>query len=145
MTINSIEELKQWIKKNIIPQITPKTVVLLDGPMGVGKTQLVKIFCEQFGCDQEVSSPTFAIIQEYPSAIGVIHHVDLYRIEDLEELENTGFWEIFNKSKGVIFIEWPQKIDPTRIKSYLSQGWKIMQVKYEFESNDTRKIELSLL
>lgn len=147
MTINSMEELKQWVKKNIITELTPKTVVLLEGEMGVGKTQLVKLFCEQFGCDDEVSSPTFAIIQEYPSALGVIHHVDLYRIESSEELENTGFWEIFNKSKGIIFIEWPQKMDPSRMKSYLSEGWKIMKVRYSFlqDSSDTRKIELTLL
>ncbi len=139
MTINSIEELKQWVKKNLIAELTPKTVILLEGEMGVGKTQMVKLFCENFGCQHEVSSPTFAIIQEYPSSLGVIHHVDLYRIESNEELENTGFWEIFNKSKGVIFIEWPQRMDVSRIP----KGWKILKVQYDFaDTSGNRRIEL---
>jgi len=137
--IASLDELKQWLKKNLIAQLTPKTVVLLEGEMGVGKTQMVKLFCEQFGCDREVSSPTFAIIQEYPSALGVIHHADLYRIETSDELENTGFWEIFNSSKkGVVFIEWPSKMDKSRIP----KGWKVISIKYEFV-NDARQISIS--
>lgn len=136
--ISSIEELKQWLKKNLIAQLTPKTVVLLEGEMGVGKTQMVKLFCEQFGCDREVSSPTFAIIQEYPSAIGNIHHADLYRIESSEELENTGFWEIFSgSSKGVIFIEWPSKMDKSRIP----KDYKIITIRYEF-IGDSRQISV---
>lgn len=137
--IATLEELKQWLKKNLIAQLTPKTVVLLEGEMGVGKTQMVKLFCEQFGCDREVSSPTFAIIQEYPSALGVIHHADLYRIESNDELENTGFWEIFNSSsKGVVFIEWPSKMDKSRIP----KGWKVITIKYEF-SGDDRQVSIS--
>lgn len=143
MTINSLVDLKHWLKKDLITRLSPKTVVLLEGQMGVGKTQTVKLFCEQFGCDREVSSPTFAIIQEYPSALGIIHHVDLYRIESDEELENTGFWEIFNKAKGVIFIEWPSKMDVSRIP----KGWNILRLNYEFldQSSGTRKIALSSL
>src|SRR5690606_13238350 len=137
MIIKNVDELKQWVKKNLIPQLAPKTVVLLEGEMGVGKTQLVKLFCENFGCQSEVSSPTFAIIQEYPSSLGVIHHIDLYRIESDGELENTGFWEVFNKSKGLIFIELPQKMDVARVP----QGWKILKVQYDFHDQD-RKILL---
>lgn len=137
MTINSIEELKLWIKKNLIPQLKPKTAILLEGEMGVGKTQLVKLFCEQFGCGSEVSSPTFSIIQEYPSSLGVIHHVDLYRIENNDELENTGFWEIFNKSKGVVFIEWPQKMGSMKINS----DWTTLKIHYSF-TEQSRNIEL---
>jgi tRNA threonylcarbamoyladenosine biosynthesis protein TsaE len=137
MTINSIEQLKLWVKKNLIPQLTPKTVILLSGEMGVGKTQLVKLFCEQVGCKNEVSSPTFSIIQEYPSSLGVIHHVDLYRMESLEELENTGFWEIFNKPKGIVFIEWPQKMGSMKI----NPDWNVLNVRYEF-SGESRKIQI---
>lgn len=106
---------------------------------GSREDSMVKLFCEQFGCDREVSSPTFAIIQEYPSALGVIHHADLYRIETNEELENTGFWEIFNSSKkGVIFIEWPSKMDKSRIP----KDWKVITIKYEF-IGDSRQISVS--
>ena len=107
MTINSLQDLNQWLKLNLIAQLGPKTIILLSGEMGVGKTQMVRSFCQQFGCEKEVSSPTFAIIQEYASSLGIIHHADLYRIENQDELENTGFWEVFNKPKGIIFIEWP--------------------------------------
>lgn len=137
MIIKNVDELKQWVKKNLIPQLAPKTVVLLEGEMGVGKTQLVKVFCENFGCQSEVSSPTFAIIQEYPSSLGVIHHIDLYRIEGDEELENTGFWEVFHKSKGLVFVEWPQKMDRTRIP----KEWKVISIKYDFQ-DENRKIEM---
>jgi tRNA threonylcarbamoyl adenosine modification protein YjeE len=136
-TIHSIQELKDWINKFLIPRLQPKTAVLLDGEMGVGKTQLVKLFCEEFGCDSEVSSPTFSIIQEYPSPLGPIHHVDLYRIKDADELENTGFWEIFNKPKGIIFIEWPQKMGSMKI----NPDWTTLNIHYQF-SGKSRSIDL---
>lgn len=143
MIISSVDDLRSWVKTNLIARMTPKTIVLLEGEMGVGKTQLVKLFCESFGCDGEVSSPTFSIIQEYPSSLGPIHHVDLYRIENLDELEHTGFWEIFSKTKGVVFIEWPQRLDEARLNTYVHQGWNIMRIKYDFQNENNRFIQIS--
>lgn len=143
MMISSLDNLRSWVKTNLVSQMTPRTIVLLEGEMGVGKTQLVKIFCENFGCDREVSSPTFAIIQEYPSSLGSIHHVDLYRIEDTDELENTGFWEIFSKPKGIVFIEWPQRLDEARLNAYAAHGWKIVRIKYNFQNDNNRNIQIS--
>ncbi len=143
MIISSVDDLQSWIGHNLVSKLTPKTIVLLEGEMGVGKTQFVKSFCSHFGCEREVSSPTFSIIQEYPSSLGPIHHVDLYRIKDSDELEHTGFWEIFSKKKGVVFIEWPQRVGEARINAYTHQGWNIIRIKYEFRNENNRFITIS--
>ena len=74
------------------PLLSEKTIVALQGPMGVGKTEFVKHLCGKFRSDT-VASPTFAIHHRYSSLRGTIDHLDLYRLENEDELETTGFWD----------------------------------------------------
>jgi tRNA threonylcarbamoyladenosine biosynthesis protein TsaE len=135
--IQSLADLKNWIEKQFQPQLTAKSIVLLSGKMGAGKTQFVKTYCELAKSKQPASSPTFSIIQEYDSAKNKIYHIDLYRIESDDELENTGFWEIFEKP-AQIFIEWPDKMP----KSRLPKDWKVLNVEITHTGND-RTISLT--
>ncbi|MDD4149682.1 MAG: tRNA (adenosine(37)-N6)-threonylcarbamoyltransferase complex ATPase subunit type 1 TsaE [Bacteroidales bacterium] len=78
------------------------------GEMGVGKTTFIKAICKELGVDVEVTSPTFAIVNEYNTKDDVIiYHFDLYRIENLAELLDIGFEEYIN-TDAIIFIEWPE-------------------------------------
>lgn len=82
-------------------------VILLNGPVGAGKSTLVQALCETQGI-QATSSPTFSLQNRYTSLRGeVILHWDLYRIETAEELYETGFWDQFSEDFFWLFIEWP--------------------------------------
>ena len=82
-------------------------VVLLKGELGSGKTTFVKALCQLLGVMDPVSSPTFSLVQEYYSpSRGTLYHMDLYRLEKEEDLEQIGFTEYLD-SGNICLIEWP--------------------------------------
>lgn len=96
------------VSNQILEQATSKTL-LFYGDMGVGKTTLIKSLVKALGSTDDVSSPTFSIVNEYVTNEDSIFHFDFYRIEDEEEALNFGFEEYLNTSSWV-FIEWPERI-----------------------------------
>ncbi len=81
------------------------------GPMGVGKTTLIKEFCKQLGVNQVVTSPTFALVNEYTTSAGAkVYHFDFYRITKQEELFDLGY-EDYLFGDAYCFIEWPEKAE----------------------------------
>jgi len=85
-------------------------VVLLKGDMGAGKTTLVKAVCSVLGVEDEVSSPTFSLVNEYQGARGeLILHFDWYRLEDPIEALEIGFEDYLERG-DYLFMEWPEKI-----------------------------------
>jgi tRNA threonylcarbamoyladenosine biosynthesis protein TsaE len=88
------------------------TVFALYGDMGVGKTTLIKAICKELGVEETVTSPTFAIVNEYSLPDGApVYHFDCYRVEKLEELVDLGFEE-YVYSDALCFIEWPELVEP---------------------------------
>ena len=88
------------------------TVFAFYGKMGVGKTTFIKALCKLLGVEDEVNSPTFAIINEYHSqtTAGLIYHFDFYRIKKLEEVYDLGYEDYFY-SGALCFIEWPELVE----------------------------------
>lgn len=83
-------------------------VFALHGELGAGKTTLIKGFCAALGVQDQASSPSFAIVNEYRSMMGgPVYHFDLYRLKDAGELEGIGFTEYVD-SGAYCFIEWPE-------------------------------------
>ncbi len=86
-------------------------VFAIYGEMGAGKTTFIKALCRVLKVTDTVSSPTFALVYEYNSEdAGVIYHLDLYRIKEIEELFDLGYEDYFY-SGNLCFIEWPEKAE----------------------------------
>lgn len=81
--------------------------VALSGDLGTGKTALIRGMCEYFGQGEQVGSPTFTIINEYPGR-PLIYHVDLYRLSTVHEMIEVGLDELF-LSDNIVFVEWAER------------------------------------
>ena len=83
------------------------------GPMGAGKTTFIRAVCEALGTTDVVTSPTFAIINEYNTRSGrPIYHFDFYRIRRLAEVYDIGYEDYFYGSDGICLMEWPELVEP---------------------------------
>ena len=89
---------------------SPSKVVAFYAEMGAGKTTFIKALCAQLGVDAEVNSPTFAIVNDYPSPNGSVFHFDYYRIKSLSEAYDIGSEDYFY-SGCICLIEWPEKME----------------------------------
>lgn len=88
--------------------LQPGSVVTLSGDLGAGKTTLVRGFLEGLGYKGIVRSPTFTLIENYSIGEVSIHHFDLYRVEDPDELELIGYRDYLN-NRDICLVEWPEK------------------------------------
>lgn len=104
---NSEEETRQ-IAKEIAERLNPDDVILFSGGMGAGKTAFTKGLAEYFGTDEEVSSPTFALVHEYPGKIPIFHF-DLYRISGFDDLYAIGFFDYLDRG-GICVVEWSENV-----------------------------------
>lgn len=109
--INSLADINEAAKQ-FIENIGDGKVFAFYGKMGAGKTTFIKAICEELGVDDVITSPTFAIVNEYQSATtgDSIYHFDFYRIKKLEEVYDMGYEDYFY-SGSLCFLEWPELID----------------------------------
>src|SRR5210317_70448 len=104
--LNQLSAVSEDIKKNI-----NKNIVLISGEMGVGKTTLIKEILRSMNVIDNISSPTFSIINEYnTNNEELIYHMDLYRIKSFNELEGIGLFE-YLESGNLCIIEWGDMIE----------------------------------
>jgi tRNA threonylcarbamoyladenosine biosynthesis protein TsaE len=104
--LNQLSAVSEHIKKNI-----NKNIVLISGEMGVGKTTLIKEILRSMNVIDNISSPTFSIINEYnTNNEELIYHMDLYRIKSFNELEGIGLFE-YLESGNLCIIEWGDMIE----------------------------------
>lgn len=98
--------------KEFVANIGDATVFAFYGSMGAGKTTFIKAVCEELGVEDVITSPTFAIVNEYRSATidELIYHFDFYRIKKLDEVYDMGYEDYFY-SGALCFIEWPELIE----------------------------------
>lgn len=130
-TAYALSELKP-IAQQIIAQ-WKHPILLLEAPMGAGKTTLIKALCSELGVMQAVSSPTFSLVNSYQDSEGkTLYHFDLYRLNSLEEAMDIGIEEYLD-SGARCMIEWPERIRPL-----LSDAFH--QIQIEPLGADTRKL-----
>jgi len=110
LEINSLQDI-DLAAKQFFNSIGNHRVFAFYGQMGVGKTTFIKAVCKIFGVKDDISSPTFAIVNEYRGSKGEqLFHFDFYRIKNEEEAFDFGYEDYFY-SGGFCFIEWPEKVE----------------------------------
>ena len=107
--IQDLDHIREAARQ-FISLIGNHTVFAFYGKMGAGKTTFVKAVCEELGVDDVITSPTFAIVNEYTTPSSPIYHFDFYRIKKLEEVYDMGYEDYFY-SGNLCFIEWPELIE----------------------------------
>lgn len=108
--ISKLEEINEAAKL-FISTIGKDNVFAFYGKMGAGKTTFIKAICEELGVEDVITSPTFAIVNEYTDGKGSpIYHFDFYRIKKLDEVYDMGYADYFD-SGNLCFLEWPELIE----------------------------------
>ena len=131
--INSLDEL-DTVAEAVINSLDGRTVVAIDAPMGAGKTTLISRIAALLGAEDSVTSPTFAIVNQYEGTEHTIYHFDMYRIERVEEALDFGSEEYLS-SGDLCLVEWPEKIEPLLPDD-------TMVVRIEIMSDTARRFEI---
>ncbi len=137
VNVSDLEKLNLFVQ-SFCQNLGDRHIVLLEGPLGAGKTQFVQFLVQHYQ-GEAINSPSFAIHNSYESQRGDIDHIDLYRLESPDDIESTGFWDLFEKEKGLICIEWANYLNEQEIPIY----WQKSKVKFHIEANGERYIEFN--
>ena len=132
--IKDIDDLPH-AAETLLDHLAGRQVVAFYGPMGAGKTTLIRAICEHLGTEDNVNSPTFSIVNEYRTPDGErIFHFDFYRIERPEEVFDMGYEEYFYSGDRCL-IEWPEKIegllpdDTARVVIEVTENGRILKME----------------
>jgi tRNA threonylcarbamoyladenosine biosynthesis protein TsaE len=138
-TITSIKALGSTAHK-LIEQFPGQRVFALYGKMGAGKTTFIQAICRQLDTPDNVTSPTFALINEYKTRSGnSIFHFDFYRIKDMEEVFDLGYEDYFY-SGNYCLIEWPELIEPLLPQDYVEVSIEVNEEEARIISAVNRKL-----
>ena len=130
-----LKDIKK-VAKEVLQYIGSCKVVTFSGPLGAGKTTLIREIFKQLGIKESVTSPTFTYMNVYRDKKGrTLYHFDLYRINDIKEFYLFGFDEFLFSEEGVSFIEWPELLIPI-LKD------NVCKIKIDYFQGDKRKLEI---
>ena len=119
-----IENLTETLNlgKKLSQKLNPQSIVLLQGPIGAGKTSLVKGIAQGLSISEDITSPTFALSHHYNSGKIPLIHLDLYRLENISLAKEIFYSEEEEalQSKAILVIEWPELIEP-----HIENFWKV--------------------
>ena len=139
-TINNLEELKTFWGE-VLPQLKDRCVLLMSGEVGTGKTTSVQLIAGSLGM-RDVQSPSFAIHLRYENTAGKgLDHIDLYRLKDDDDLESSGFWDLFAQKNTLMVIEWADRLN----EEYLPMNWQKVKVIFKKISENSREINLQTI
>jgi len=129
------DELRVW-GENLGRSINPPLIITLTGELGAGKTTLAQAICLGYGVQDFITSPTYALVQEYSARRSAVFHIDLYRVESPEQLTNLG-WDDILGSRALILVEWPERAGRRLPEDHLP-----IDIDY-IEGDPTRRILLA--
>lgn len=144
--IENIDQIRSAAREFIEKVLPEHSVIAFYGKMGAGKTTFIKALCAELGVNDEVTSPTFALVNEYsiPTSQkeaspvggrleGAIFHFDFYRIKRLEEVYDMGYEDYFYQKNALCLIEWPELVEELLPDDTL-------RVEISEEADGTRKL-----
>lgn len=131
--VESLGDLRDFTT-NLSAHLKPGDLILLEGDLGAGKTELVRQLIQGLCPEIEnVPSPTFTLVQEYETPKGTIYHYDLYRIQDPEEVFELGIED--HLIHGITFVEWPDRLPKIHREN-------ILTLKIDLHDDGTRSMQL---
>ena len=101
--LSELEKASNFVLKNV-----NRDIILITGEVGTGNTTLIKEYCKLIGVEEIVNSPTYTLINEYQNKSGKIVHMDLYRVKDINEINELGLFEYLENN--IVIIKWPEII-----------------------------------
>lgn len=137
LEIKTVQELDQAVEALLAFAKGRKKMVFI-GEIGAGKTTFIQAFCQHFDVEDQVTSPTFSLVNEYvyrdpeTNQLSNIYHLDLYRLETIEEALNIGIEEYLDNDSYCL-IEWPEIIAPLLPE-------EVVRIKIEIKADSVRKI-----
>lgn len=134
-TVNLPVELADTAQ-NLLDFAGQQKIFLFYGDMGAGKTTFIKALCQVLGVSDDVSSPTFSIVNEYAGTAGNLYHFDFYRLKNQTEALDMGYEEYFY-SGNYCFIEWPEKIPDLLPEHYTKVSIQVLNAssrRFVFEN-----------
>lgn len=141
---SNLEEGRTWAAA-FAREFTRPCVVLLQGTLGAGKTQLVRWWVDHLNSGElkETASPTFAIHHRYDLKDGAVDHVDLYRMTSDADLESSGFFDLLQEPRGLLFVEWADRLP----ESFWPGTWKKIFIHLEIPSGNpaSRKASIKII
>lgn len=142
--IENIDQIRSAAREFIEKVLPEHSVIAFYGAMGAGKTTFIKALCEELGVTDTVTSPTFALVNEYSIEEGEtrieehfskVFHFDFYRIKRLEEVYDMGYEDYFYQKNALCLIEWPELVEELLPDDAL-------RVEISEESDGSRKIKV---
>ncbi len=134
--ITNSEEETRAAALDVAKRLKVGDVILYEGEMGAGKTAFTKGLAEFFGTDEEVTSPTFALVHEYPGRVPIFHF-DLYRISGYDDLYAVGFFDYLDRG-GIIAAEWSENVPGLE-----DELENVVKIRIEKLSENGRKITIT--
>jgi tRNA threonylcarbamoyladenosine biosynthesis protein TsaE len=138
-TVGSLAEMASCAREWAC-DVADRHLLLLTGEVGAGKTQFCQFVLGHFGV-KDVSSPTFNLIHSYQLPQKTIHHLDLYRLENEEELESIGLWDLFN-TPALILVEWGEKLG---LDGFEFDQWTVERLHITVSPGGARRLQFETL
>lgn len=134
--ITKSEDETRSLAKRLAERLKPGDVILYTGDLGAGKTAFTKGLADFFGSTEQVTSPTFALVNEYPGRVPIFHF-DLYRISGFDDLYAIGFFDYLDRG-GILAVEWSENVP--ELETELEN---VIKVSIEKLGENERKITVS--
>lgn len=138
--IRNLEELQSFWAE-VLPHLSNRCVLLMSGEVGAGKTTSVQMIAALLGM-RDVQSPSFAIHLRYENDQGKsLDHLDLYRLKDDDDLESSGFWDLFAQHNSLMIIEWADRLNT----EFLPINWQKVKVTIHKKSQTVRVLKTEII
>ncbi len=136
-------DMPTFVKKQILPLLKDYSILTFTGPLGAGKTTLIREILHQSGVADHVTSPTFGYVKSYVGTHGhCFYHFDLYRIDSVDSFINAGFDEYLMQKNCTCLIEWPEVIEPLLETSQIKENVVNVALNYDLVDLSSREITI---